>query len=167
MVGNNQFSTNMRKYIFKLHDELIYHNVNTTKDIISWSPDPSLLQCDLFKYIYNLNVSLNLTSLNLLATNFLIYLSIVSSPVTSSFFFFNDPAPPEFSPLPLPAPLPIFFDRRYEDFADASAAAWARPLAFIAQHACPRRPRRLNTTHGRARRRHPPRHAAAADPARA
>src|SRR2546422_8533146 len=28
-------------------------------------------------------------------------------PSSSYFFFFNDPAPPEFSPLPLPDPLPI------------------------------------------------------------
>src|SRR5256884_9013247 len=40
-------------------------------------------------------------------------LSCITSRITSSsfFFFLNDPAPPEISPLPLHAPLPIFFLR--------------------------------------------------------
>src|SRR2546430_3936893 len=34
--------------------------------------------------------------------------NFTGKPVSLFFFFFNDPAPTEFSPLPLPAPLPIW-----------------------------------------------------------
>src|SRR3989442_5982254 len=47
--------------------------------------------------------------------------------IVSVFFFFNDPAPPEISPLPLPAPLPIS--------ADPGRAAGQARLADAAGHA--------------------------------
>ena len=32
-----------------------------------------------------------------------------------------------------------FFDRKFEQFADASDDAWQRALAFVAQHTSPKR----------------------------
>src|SRR2546430_12668768 len=42
------------------------------------------------------------------------------------FFFFNDPAPPEIYPLPLPAPLPILDRRDLHDVADLEAIGATR-----------------------------------------
>src|SRR5256885_8629008 len=83
------------------------------------------------------------------------------------FFFFNDPAPPEISPLPLPAPLPISARRadvRPCHRAGAATAAGPRPPAapavghqhdrqraaapqgFVARNPC-RRDRRRSEEH--------------------
>src|SRR5256886_11934824 len=62
----------------------------------------------------------------------MVRVSIYFSPLPSSFllfFFFNDPATPEFYPLPLPAPLPIFPRRRLARRSAHRARHHAAPLS--------------------------------------
>src|SRR2546430_1626521 len=65
---------------------------------------PNLLQQN--TTVITLQPTLSCTLFNLPIFYYLLSLSIVPS-LFSFFFFFNDPAPPEISPLPLPAALPI------------------------------------------------------------
>src|SRR2546430_11401491 len=65
------------------------------------------------------------------------------------FFFFNDPAPPEIYPLPLPDALPISAYPPADDPDDDLVATLARWFGELAgRRACPdRKSTRLNSSH--------------------
>src|SRR2546422_8845985 len=58
---------------------------------------------------------------NFMATLLISYLVLPSS----SFFFFNDPATPEISPLPLPDPLPIYLSLSPRQHSTRQVASYA------------------------------------------
>src|SRR5256885_2105216 len=82
--------------------------VTCTRRAISFI-DPLRLACILYYHLISAYISLTFlyTFYSLLLSSLFFFRPIIRSYLFFFFFFLNDPAPPEFSPFPPPAPLPI------------------------------------------------------------